>query len=198
MAELALRGALQARRISPPGPGLWWKLRNWRAIVPGLAREAVARTLGIAHVRGRLYARLLRADGSAVDYGLVSTKLITTAFVNCVVDSLQAVVAQWDNFCYHDSGVGTTAAAVGDTSMETVITDNLRTAGTQVEAAANIYQSVGTIAYTTTKAVTEHGLFNDTRANAGILMDRHVFAAINVVSGDSIQFTYSLTVTSGG
>lgn len=31
-----------------------------------------------------------------------------------------------------------------------------------------------------------------------VLWDHKVFAAINVVSGDSIQFTYSLTVTSGG
>ncbi len=31
-----------------------------------------------------------------------------------------------------------------------------------------------------------------------ILWDRKVFSAINVVSGDSIQFTYSLTISSGG
>lgn len=31
-----------------------------------------------------------------------------------------------------------------------------------------------------------------------VLWDHKVFAAINVVSGDSIQFTYTLTVTSGG
>lgn len=31
-----------------------------------------------------------------------------------------------------------------------------------------------------------------------VMWDHKVFAAINVVSGDSIQFTYTLTVTSGG
>jgi hypothetical protein len=31
-----------------------------------------------------------------------------------------------------------------------------------------------------------------------ILWDRKVFSAINVANGDSIQFTYSLTITSGG
>jgi hypothetical protein len=72
-----------------------------------------------------------------------------------------------------------------------------RATGTQVEgASANIYKSVGTIAYTTTKAITEHGLFND--ATAGTLMDRTKFAAVNVVSGDSIEFTYQLTVSAGG
>jgi len=58
------------------------------------------------------------------------------------------------------------------------------------------YVSVGTISYTTTKAITEHGLFNT--ADSTVLMDRTVFSAINVVDGDSIQFTYTLTVTAGG
>lgn len=31
-----------------------------------------------------------------------------------------------------------------------------------------------------------------------IMWDRKVFSAINVINGDSIQFTYSLTITSGG
>jgi hypothetical protein len=35
-------------------------------------------------------------------------------------------------------------------------------------------------------------------ASAGTLWDRRVFSAINVVSGDSIQFTYTLTVNNGG
>jgi len=43
--------------------------------------------------------------------------------------------------------------------------------------------------------VTEHGLFN--ASSAGTLMDRTVFSAINVVNGDSIQFTYELTATAG-
>ena len=59
-----------------------------------------------------------------------------------------------------------------------------------------IYKSVGTITYTTTKAITEHGLFNI--VTAGILMDRHTFTAINVVNTDQIEFTYELTVNDGG
>jgi hypothetical protein len=55
---------------------------------------------------------------------------------------------------------------------------------------------VGTISYTTTKAITEHGLFS--KATGTTLMDRDEFAAVNVVNGDSIEFTYELTLTSGG
>jgi hypothetical protein len=138
---------------------------------------------------------LIRADGTVLDYGLISAHLVTTAFVNFMVDQLQTETSEWGDFKYHDSGVGTTAAAVGDTDIETTDGES-RATGTQTEGAANIYESVGTISYTTTKAITEHGLFS--KATGTTLMDRHVFSAINVVNGDSIQFTYDLTCTAGG
>ena len=149
---------------------------------------------GIPTMTAELKARVIRADGTMIDYGTLGYRVVTTAFVNFVVDQLQTETSVFGDFKYHDSGVGTTAEAVGDTDIETEDGES-RATGTQTEGAANIYQSVGTIAYTTTKAITEHGLFN---AGAGVtLMDRTVFAAINVVNGDSIQFTYSLTVSAG-
>ena len=108
---------------------------------------------------------------------------------------MQTETSVFGDFKFHDSGVGTTAEAAGDTGIETTDGES-RATGTQTESASNAYRSVGTISYTTTKAITEHGLFND--ASAGTLMDRSVFAAINVVNGDSIQFTYTLTLTAGG
>jgi len=147
------------------------------------------------HIKGELRAILFRKDGSRINYGLLSTKLVTTVFVNDMVDELIAETTAWGDYKFHDSGVGVTPAAVGDTDIET--TDGeARVSGTQVENAANIYESVGTIAYTTTKAITEHGLFNI--VTAGIMMDHHVFSAINVDNGDSIEFTYRLTCTAGG
>lgn len=41
-------------------------------------------------------------------------------------------------------------------------------------------------------------LNTETLENRPILWDRKVFSAINVVNGDSIQFTYTLTINSGG
>ena len=122
--------------------------------------------------------------------------MITTAFVNYMVDELQAETTAWGDFKFHDSGVGVTSAAVGDTDIET--TDGeARVTGTQIEGATpEIYKSVGTITYTSSLAITEHGLFNI--VTAGILMDRHTFTAINVVNTDQIEFTYELTVTSSG
>jgi hypothetical protein len=112
-----------------------------------------------------------------------------------VVDQLQTETSVFGDFKYHDSGVGVTAENAADTVIETTDGES-RATGTQTESAANAYRSVGTISYTTTKAITEHGLFND--ATTGTLMDRSVFSAINVVNGDSIQFTYTITFTAGG
>lgn len=134
-------------------------------------------------------------NGMKTDYGVLSYRVVTDAFVAFVVDQLQVESALFGDFKFHDAGVGVTAEAAANTIIET--TDGeARATGTQTESAANAYRSVGTISYTTTKAITEHGLFND--VTAGTLMDRSVFTAINVVNGDSIQFTYTITFTSGG
>lgn len=193
--ELAFVGRLGVRVQRAERVGLGWKLRNLPHVLPGLLQERVARALGMNHMAARLYARLQRADGSALDYGLIGTQKVTTAFCELMVDQLQTETSVWGDFKYHDSGVGTTAEANGDTAMETTDGES-RSAGTQTEGTSVQYISVGTIAYTTSKAITEHGLFND--ASAGTLMDRTVFSAINVVNGDSIQFTYTLTCTAGG
>ena len=195
-ADLTLKGKLKARRVRAPGPGLWWKLSNLRWVWKGLGRHAVAKTLGMNHMLGCLYAILRRADGSVINYGLVSTNLVTTAFVEFMVDQLQAETSEWGDFKFHDSGVGVTGAAVGDTDVETTDGET-RVTGSQIEGAtAEIYKSVGTISYTSTKAITEHGLCSI--VTGGTLMDHHVFAALNVVSGDSLEFSYELTVSDGG
>ena len=151
--------------------------------------------VGLLVAIGKLEAILIKSDGTKVKYGVLSRRVVTSAFVNFVVDQLQTETSVFGDFKYHDSGVGTTAEASGDTGIETTDGES-RATGTQTESAANAYRSVGTISYTTTKAITEHGLFND--SSAGTLMDRSVFSAINVVNGDSIQFTYTLTLTAGG
>lgn len=197
---MKLGGELRTRKITPPGPGVGWHLRNrtrWSYILGWFTHRlahAFTRLTGAPVMLGSLKIRLFRADGSIVDFGTVGWRVVTTEFVNFMVDQLQAEDSTWGDFLHHDSGVGTTAENVADTDIETTDGES-RASGTQTEGAANIYESVGTISYTTTKAITEHGLFN--HATLGELMDRTVFTVINVVNGDSIQFTYDLTVTAG-
>jgi hypothetical protein len=47
-------------------------------------------------------------------------------------------------------------------------------------------------------AVTEHGVFDQASNAGGVMLDRSVFSAVNLASGDSLQSTYELTCTSGG
>jgi len=199
--NVALSGKLATKLIRAKGPGLRWFLKNWlhwkqfKALVGVFLVQPVARFFGLMTAYGRLEAVLIKADGKRINYGVLGYRLVTTAFVNFVVDQLQTETSVFGDFKYHDSGVGITDPAIGDTDIETTDGES-RATGTQTEGAANAYVSVGTISYTTTKAITEHGLFN---ASTGVtLMDRSEFAAINVVSGDSIQFTYTLTVSAGG
>jgi len=191
--KVAPAGKLRARLINVKPCGFGWKLRN----LPHLLRAwrvPLALALRIPTYYGTLRVRHFKVDGVVVDYGLVGCRVVTTAFVNFIVDQLQTETAVFGDFKYHDSGVGTTAEAVGDTDVETTDGES-RATGSQTESSANVYRSVGTVAYTTTKAITEHGLFN---ATTGVtLMDRTVFTAINVVNGDSIEFTYDLTLTAG-
>lgn len=196
-SHVGFSGCLNAqvtKALQIEGPGLTWKLRNLPNLCRGW-RVAILRIFDLSGFIGSLHVKVRKADGELIDYGLVSLRVVTTAFVDFMVDQLIAETSTWGDFKYHDSGVGVTGAAVGNTDIET--TDGeARATGTQVENAHNIYESVGTISYTTTKAITEHGLFN--AASGVTLLDRHVFSAINVENGDSIEFTYRLTCTAGG
>ena len=200
-SKLSMSGNLGIVKISTPQAPLSWRVSNvlrWEYIKGWLATfvlAPIANKFGIMTALGKLEAVLIKADGRKVNYGVLGYRVVTTAFVSFVVDQLQTESSLFGDFKYHDSGVGTTAENVTDTAMETTDGES-RATGTQTESAATAYRSVGTISYTTTKAITEHGLFND--ATTGTLMDRTVFSAVNVVNGDSIQFTYTLTVSAGG
>ncbi len=129
--------------------------------------------------------------------GVILIGIVTTVGVNYMATDFASggVTPTISGFKFHDSGIGTTAAVIGDTDIETTDAE-ARVSGTPSNPSANQYRTVGTIAYTTTKAITEWGLFSV--ITGGTLWDRRVFSAINVVNGDSIQFTYTLTVNAGG
>jgi len=125
----------------------------------------------------------------------VRNRVVTDAYAELLVDELQASVAAHSTFKYHDSGTGTTTEAATQTALVTPW-GGARDIGTQTETSAKVYKSVATTTYTGTFAITEHGLFN--AATVGTLMDRSLFAAINVVDTNQIQWTYELSVSSGG
>jgi len=142
---------------------------------------------------GRLFVTRIKPDGSRENLGLVCTKVVTDAGVAFIVDAFQNIT-EVETFRYHGSGTGVTAESAAQTALVTEV--ETRATGTQLEgASANIYRTVGTVNYTATRAITEHGIFS--ASSVGTMLDRSLFAAINVVNGDAIEFTYELTVPSG-
>ncbi len=194
MGGRSFGGVVMQARLSGvvyrPAPGLQLEVRQRvrDLLASNLRAEEIVRFFG----------------GHVVDYGLLSTKLVTDVGVAFIVDAFQAL-ATINNMKYHGFGTGTTAENQTDTALVTELTteyvvNSTRPTGSQTEGATgNIYRTVGTLSPDSggTLAITEHGIFS---ANAaGTLLDRSKFAAVNVVaSADSFQVTYDLTLTAGG
>lgn len=213
VARLFPRDGFYAQPYWPEGMPASAKVRAFwleatlraRLAAKGLWRGAV-KASGVIGV-GRLYVSVLRADGRVEHLGLICTKVITDAGVAFMVDDWDVNTASATNdittLKYHGCGTGTGSESAGDTALGTESTtalnpDSTRPTGTQSQPSANILRSVGTVTFDATAAITEHGLFSQAATGGGTLWDRSVFSAINVASGDSIQFTYSCTLSSGG
>lgn len=101
-------------------------------------------------------------------------------------------------FTYIAIGTGTTAAAAGDTTLQTEITTNggQRAAATVSRTTTDVTNDtarmVKTFSFTGSFAVTEAGCLN--AASSGTLLNRQVFSAVNVVNGDSLQVTIDIDV----
>jgi len=196
-----MRNALPARGL--PSEVNAYRFRNLPNVWRGFWRVCLARIMGIPHFYGALQMAVKRGDGTILNLGLASLRVVTTAGVNFIVDAFQNTV-EVENMKYHGYGTGTNAEAVGDTALQTELTtqyavDNTRPTGTTTEgASANIYRTVATLSPDSggTIAITEHGVFS---ATSGVtLLDRTVFSAVNLVAGsDSLQTTYDLTLAAG-
>jgi len=172
-----------------------YAIKNWkahaRALILGNTNDSAD---GKVVFQGTLTGTKIRGDGTLVALGVLSRRVVTTAGVNFLATDFNggASVAAFD---WHASGTGVVAENITDTAMGT---DSAvaRVSGTPTNPTANQYRTVATMSYTSSLAITEHGVFS--AVTDGTLWDRSVFAAINVVSGDSIQYTYTLTCSPGG
>jgi hypothetical protein len=179
----------------------WWlgrrlrtgKVPRGRRVSAREAIDALVSSYGgvMGEIWGVLSCRVYRGEAAQwEDYGCISVQKITTAFRDRMVSALQnSTTYPLDVFKFHACGTGTTAEANTDSALVTEV--GSRVAGTQTNNGSNIYRSVATITPGGTYAITEHGILS--AATGGILMDRSVFAAINVGTTDSIQFTYDCT-----
>ena len=179
-----------------------WRVRNLWHLWRGLWRILVAYTFGIPTHFGALYVEVLRANGQRIRYGMASLRVVTTTGAGFIVDAFQNIV-ELEIMKYHGIGTGTNAEAVGDTALQTESTtalnpDSTRATGSLTEASATVFRTVGTNTVDASVACTEHGILSQAATGGGTLIDRSVFSVINLASGDSIQTTYDLTISTGG
>jgi hypothetical protein len=158
--------------------------------------------LGLVHNRFEGFDRKGKAIYTPFDLGIVSRKVVTDTGVAFIVDAFQNLT-EIENLKFHGIGTGGAAEAVGNTALTTELTtqynpDNTRATGTTTENAANIYRTVGTNAVDSAVSITEHGIFSQAATGGGTLLDRSLFTAVALASGDSLQSTYDLTLTAGG
>jgi hypothetical protein len=206
--QMQSRGALVVRKIKRRGPGLGWHLRNrlrWGFLKGWIAKHAIApfaNWWGVMTAIAELEITLIKRNGERVYYGVVGYRVITNNGVGFLVDAWQNLT-ELETMIYHGCGTGTTAEAAADSALVTESTtalnpDSTRATGTQSEPGSNQLRSTGTATFDGSAAITEHGLFSQAATGGGTLFDRTVFSAVNVVSGESIQFQYTVTFTAGG
>lgn len=170
-----------------------------------LAEALVDRLKNTLVVESRLHLLQHHADGRVTNHGVVAahSDLITTAGVNYLVGILTGANASGTVEKYHALGTGTTAAAIGDTALQSEIAAGTYSTGTRgvgttaQGSSANIYQSVATNTIASVAvACTELGLM--TAGTLGTLIDHFVFSVINLAIGDSLNSTVNITYSAGG
>ena len=152
---------------------------------------------------GHLWLSKVRSDGSVLDLGLASCRVVTDTGVGFIVDAFQGLTTM-ANMKYHGLGTGTTAEAASQTALVTELTTQYASANTRPTGStgeksgdAKTYETSATITVSTTVAATEHGIFSQAATGGGVMLDRTLFSVVNLGASESIQATYQYTLPSG-
>jgi hypothetical protein len=133
---------------------------------------------------------VLRGPDGKVKHDETLHNLITTAGRNAIVSRLAS--SPGSAVPTHMAiGTGATAAAAGDTTLQTELDRNALTSNT---ASTNVLTMVGDwAAGDGTGAITEAGVLS--ASSGGTLFARAVFSVINKAAGDTLQITWTFTLT---
>jgi hypothetical protein len=139
------------------------------------------------NARGRLSIIVKDADGNVKDIREVENLVVDTG-LDFIASRMGGVSS--DVMSHMAIGTGTTAAAAGDTDVETVV--GSRVALTSATVTDNTIVYVGDFS-STSGAITEAGVFN--AATSGTMLCRTVFSAINLTTADSLTITWTITIS---
>lgn len=190
-----------------------WRRQNAKAMRRELCKLGlmmkIAQWTGYPFLYGQLWIQHFDGrTGEALLYGLASVRLVTNAGRDEIIDEFDAATAagfDLTSFNFHGIGTGVTAAAVGDTALQTELTteynpNNTRATGVQSQPTSDVYRTVATNTLDSgTPTITEAGVLSQAATGGGVLIDRFVFAGIALVgaNGDGLQTTVNLTMASG-
>lgn len=140
-----------------------------------------------------LSIRFFGVDGTFIDFGIVSRRCITDAWVELLTDAMQGLTGDLTTFNRHDWGEGTDPEDETDTALQSPCGE-AKDVGTQTEGAqANIYKSVATHTFAGIFTITEHGIFNAD----DVLLDRSIGFSKTVGVGDKLEASYEVLFPSG-
>ena len=138
---------------------------------------------------GRTHVVLRGPDGEVKEERDVENLIVDTGR-NAIVERLDSAPAT-SQPTHMGIGTGAAAPAAGNTALGTELDRNALTSNT---AAANVLTMVGDwAAGDGTGAITEAGVFN--AASTGTLYSRATFSVINKAAGDTLQITWTYTLT---
>lgn len=143
-------------------------------------------------LRGRVYIQQWR-DGRVHDCRYINNTIVLVG-LQWLSGALTGDTATPTDMKYIELGTSTASVTTADTTLGAAV--GTRATGTQSRVTTTVtsdtYQAVGTVSITDTWAVTECGLFSAN--SAGSMMARQTFAALNVVSGDTVQITWQIAI----
>lgn len=140
-------------------------------------------------LRGDLGIVLRDKDGNIKEQR-TEKNLVVSAGLNFICDRMEGTSEAV--MSHMAVGSGTTAAAAGDTDLESILGSR--------EALDSTTVSDNTITYVSsfeagegTGAITEAGIFN--ASTAGTMLCRTVFSVVNKAADDTLQITWTITLS---
>jgi hypothetical protein len=119
--------------------------------------------------------------------------LVVTVGKNFIASSMAKTTTNSPAAMTHmEVGTGTTAAAAGDTTLETAVASSRVTLTSTTVTTNNVAYVATFPAGTGTGALTEAGIFN--ASSSGTLLCRTVFSVINKGAADTLGITWTVTV----
>jgi hypothetical protein len=119
--------------------------------------------------------------------------LVVTVGKNFIASSMAKTTTNSPAAMTHmEVGTGTTAAAVGDTALQTAVASSRVTLTSTTVTTNNVAYVATFPAGTGTGALTEAGIFN--AASTGTMLCRTVFSVINKGAADTLGITWTVTV----